>query len=327
MIADIFLFIVGFILLLKGADILTDAGTAVARKLRVSEFIIGVVIIGIGTSIPELVVALFSVLENNAPIGIGTIVGSNTFNILFILGISALIAPLALTKKQVWHHLPLNIFAVAIVALAVRFGASLDSGVIGISRMEGFFLLILFFIWIYYLYCLYLINEDAPKKNLPEAPAPARGHHHFSLPILMIAGLLGIIIGGEWVTQGAVAMAKFFGVKKAVIGLTAVGAGTSLPELFASLVAAYKRNYGLAVGNIIGSNIFDFLMIFGAAAAMKGIAFTEFLIADTWVTILSAVLLFVAVFIGKKYILKRWQGAIFILLYLLYAAYIILIRP
>lgn len=323
---NIFLFILGFILLLKGADILTDAGTLIARKLKVSEFIIGVVIVGIGTSIPELIIAVFSALEGNSTIGIGTVVGSNTLNILLILGISALITPLILTKSQVWRHLPLNIFAVAIVGLMVRFGARLENGVIGLSRIEGFVLLALFFAWIYYLYYLYLLGED--RGDYPEIkPAAPHVHEHSSLPITVIAGLIGIIIGGDWVTDGAVALARFFGIRESVIGLTIVGLGTSLPELSASAVAAYKKNYAMAVGNIIGSNIFDFLLIFGLVASMGNLPFSEFLLLDLWVTVFSAILLFIAVFIGRKYILKRWQGGIFVILYIIYAAYLILLRP
>jgi cation:H+ antiporter len=212
---NVFLFIFGFILLLKGADILTDAGTLIARRLKVSEFIIGVLIVGIGTSIPELIIAVFSTLEGNSSIGIGTVVGSNTLNILLILGVSALITPLILTKSQVWRHLPLNIFAVAIVGLMVRFGARLENGAIGISRIEGFILLALFFGWIYYLYYLYLLGED--RSDFTDMkPTTPHAHEHSSLPITVVAGLIGIIIGGEWVTDGAVALARFFGVKEAV---------------------------------------------------------------------------------------------------------------
>lgn len=324
---NIFLFLLGFVLLLKGADILTDAGTLIARKLKVSEFIIGLIIVGIGTSIPELIVTLFSSLEGSSPVGIGTIVGSNTLNILLILGISALIAPLELTKAQVWRHLPLNIFAVAVVGLMVRFGFRLENGAIGLSRLEGFLLLALFFIWIYYLYYLYLIGEGHHGDFKKAAPAKPQIHEHTSLPMLVIAGLIGIIIGGEWVTDGAVALARFFGVKEAVVGLTIVGLGTSLPELSASAVAAYKRNYGMAVGNIIGSNIFDFLLIFGLVAAMKTLPFSEYLLLDLWVTVISAVLLLVAVLVGKKYVLKRWQGWAFIFLYVMYVTYLIFLRP
>ncbi|MDP3999557.1 MAG: calcium/sodium antiporter [bacterium] len=314
----IFLFLIGFIFLLKGADVLTDRAASVAKRFGVSNFIIGIVIIGIGTSIPELIVAVFSNLQGAANVGIGTIVGSNTLNILLILGISALISPLILTRRQVWRHMPLNILAVIISAFFVYFSFT---GFFGISRLEGLALLALSVFWMFYLYRLSKDGaEDDPKILY-------KNHSHFSNFIFIILSLAGIIIGGEWVTQGAVALAKFIGLKDSIIGLTIVGLGTSLPELAASAVAAFKKNYGIAVGNIIGSNIFDFLMIFGIAAAMKPIQFTEPLFLDMAVTILSAVLLLGAMFIGKKYVLKRWQGAIFILLYCVYVAYLFTLRP
>jgi len=317
MFTQIFLFIAGFWLLLKGADILTDRAAEIAKRLQISSFLIGILIVGIGTSIPELIVMVFSNLQGTSAIGVGTIIGSNTFNILFILGVSAMISPLILTKNQVWRHLVFNISAVAIVALLIWFRIT---ELQGLSRPDGFLLLMLFFFWMYY---LYVFRKDATMEGY----ADARSHSHFSNLLFIVGGLIGIIIGGDWVTQSSVAIAKFLGMKESVIGLTIVGLGTSLPELSASAVAAYKKNYGIAVGNIIGSNIFDFLMILGLASAMKPIPITDPLFFDLIVTILSATLLFAAMFIGQKYVLKRWQGFVLVFLYIAYLIYLFFLRP
>ncbi|MDP2704497.1 MAG: calcium/sodium antiporter [bacterium] len=312
----IILFIFGFILLLKGADILTDAAAEIAKELKISNFIVGVVVIGFGTSIPELIITVLSNIKEAEPVGIGTIVGSNTFNLLFILGVAALIAPISLSKGKIWKHLPWNLGAVILVGLLLVPGL----GYLELSRLEGLLLLGVFFVWLGYL--------RAVNKGIPEDRPENRGktRPRFENAALIIAGLIGIIVGGSWVTEGAVRFAAWAGIGEATIGLTIVAIGTSLPELFASAVAAWKRNIGIAVGNVIGSNIFDFLMIFGVASAMKPIRFTPLLSMDLWMTALASALLFVALAIGKKQTLGKTWGVCFILLYGAYLAYIFLLR-
>lgn len=315
------LFVFGLALLLKGADILTDAATDLAKKLKISSFVIGLVVVGIGTSIPELIVTILSNIHGSEKIGVGAVIGSNSFNILIVLGISAIVSPLVLTKKQALKHLPLNIIAVLSVVLILFLGSGaglvLDTNNLHLGRLAGILLLVLFGFWI-----LYLKKTDGPSTAEKTAPPPPNLRPEFIDIILLIVGLVGVIIGGEWVTGSSIEIAKLFNLKESFIGLTIVGIGTSFPELFASAVAAYKKNYGIAVGNVIGSNIFDFLMILGLSAFMKPIPFASNLLIDLAFTALASVILFGAMFIGKKYVIKKWQGIVFILIYVSYLIYL-----
>lgn len=316
MVFPLTLFVFGFALLLKGADILTDAAAEIAKKLGVANFIVGVVIVGVGTSLPELIVAIFSNLQEAEKIGVGAVVGSNTFNILFILGVSAIISPLILTRGEVWRHLPMNIAAVSAVGVLVFLSGSF----FGLNKFAGILLLALFFGWIGYLYFInkYILEGETPVSSL------SKERPEFLNIVFMLAGLVGIVVGGGWVTDGAIAIAREFKLSESLMGLTIVGAGTSLPELFVSAVAARKKNYGIALGNVIGSNIFDFLMILGLASAIKPIPFTRELFFDLWITAAASLTIFISMFLGRKYVLKRWQGAIFIFLYIAYLGHLLL---
>lgn len=318
MFSAITLFIFGFVLLLKGADTLTDAASSFAKKLGINEFLVGVVVVGIGTSIPELVVTVFSNMQGVPNVGVGTVIGSNTFNILGILGIAALIRPLSLTRGQLWRHLPLNAVAVAFVGILVAVGL----GGIGLSRLDGVLLLLAFIAWLGYL-CF--VNKYVSAGEIAGGTVTIDRPNFMNLALL-VAGIIGVTIGGDWVTQSAIALAGALGLSQSVIGLTVIGVGTSLPELFASAVAAYKRNYGIAIGNVIGSNIFDFLMILGVAAFMKPIAFTPALLIDLWITATVAALLFGCMLLSRRHTLGRAHGLIFVALYAAYSYYLFYIR-
>jgi cation:H+ antiporter len=310
-------FIIGFALLLKGADVLTDAASSLAKKLGVATFIIGVVVVGIGTSIPELIITVFSNLQGFEEVGIGTVVGSNTLNILLILGVASLVRPLALKKGQVWRHLPLNTLAVVLVGALII----LSGDFFGLTQLAGIFLLCVFLGWLAYLNFVnkyILAEEDEALKT--------KIRSNFKNTALIIGGLVAVVVGGEWVTQSSITIARGWGVSEAVIGLTIVSLGSSLPELMASVVAAFKGNHGIAVGNVVGSNIFDFLMIFGLAAAMKPIPFTPLLFADLLITGAASVFLFIIVFTGAKYRINRPEGIMLISLYILYLLYVFAVR-
>lgn len=315
MISSIAFFLLGFYILIKGADILIDGASSVARKFRLSEWLIGLTIVGIGTSIPEFAVTLSSSLRGDELIGLGTIIGSNTANILFILGIAAVIFPFRLKEEWVRRDLPWNIVAVFAAAAAAFLLNSPRSAGLFIDRPEGFMLLALFFIW------MYLVIKNGKRQ----ANAETEGVRLIALPLsllMILGGLVGVVLGGEWVVRSALAMSQFLGLSEIFIGLTVVGIGTSLPELVVIFVAAWKKHSDLAVACIIGSNIFDFLFILGIAAAVKPVPFSPELGFDIMVTAAAALLMLAAVFVGQKYVLKRWQGATFAALY---AVYLILI--
>jgi len=292
----------------------TDGAVALARKLNISPWVIGLIIVGIGTSIPEFSIAAISNLFGGTEITLGTIIGSNTFNILVILGISAILFPLKFKEGWIERDLVWNIFAVLVASFACFFSFA-GKGDFIITRFEGLLMLILFCIWIYY---------SLKKPDDTSVGGGLTGT--FTLPVvisMIFIGLVGVVLGGKWVVDGAVFIARDFGVSEKLIGLTIVGIGTSLPELAISLTAAYKGQVGIAVGNIIGSNIFDFLLILGFNSIVAPIAFTPALYFDIWITFMAATLLLMAMFVGQKYVLTRTKGAIFIALYLMYFVYLI----
>lgn len=306
------LFIVGFYVLIKGANLLVKGASSIADRFHTSLFFVGLVIVGIGTSIPEFATFFAALLMGKGPVGLGTVIGSNTFNILFILGVTALFFPLSMKKERVGRDLAWNIIAVGAVMV---FALWLGSGII--TRPEGFLLLVLFAYWLYgAIKKSSGISEEERKMEMREIT--------FLMSFgLILAGLLGTILGGKWVVDGAVIIAREFGLTESVIGLTIVGIGTSLPELTASFVAAYRKQPGIAIGNIIGSNIFDFLVIFGFGAMVRPIAFSPYFSFDITITLLSTIVLYSSLFVGKKYVLKRWQGLMFVFFYFFYLFYLL----
>lgn len=308
------LFVVGFFILIKGADFLIDGASSIAERFNISHWIIGITIVGVGTSIPEFSITFLEALRGEASIGFGAILGSNTFNILFILGLSAMILPLSVKPIWVRSELMVNIYAIVIAAVLTILPLG-GGGFFEITRIEGIGLLLLFFIWMFY---LVLRNGTAKQLKTKEGPSLKI----FAIPlsaVMIIAGLAGVVLGARWVVEGGQLLAGMLGTSEAIIGLTIVGIGTSLPELVVSVSAARKGNVGISLGNIIGSNVFDFFGILGITAIASGIHFPRELTADFMVTLGAAVLLLVAMFIGRsRYTLEKWQGFIFVILYILY---------
>lgn len=305
---SVILFIIGFYILIKGASLLVGGASSLAKKLSISNFLIGLIIAGIGTSIPEFAAFLTGHLSGENEIALGTIIGSNTFNILFILGLSSIAVPLAFKPHWVQRQLIWNIAAVLVpMALAIFSGGLL-------TWRAGLLMLILFAWWM--VAAIKKSNEATPEEK------PLR---IFALPIsvgLILAGLLGVILGGKWVIDGAAHITQLLGVSERFTGLIIVGIGTSLPEFMVTFVAAIKRQPGIAIGNIIGSNIFDFLMILGVGALFKPVLFPSTLVIDMAITVFSAAILYGFMYMGERFILKRWQGLIMVIFYILYLAYI-----
>jgi len=312
-IISLILFFTGFYILIKGAKILVDGAISIARIFNISNWFTGVVIVGIGTSIPEFSINIASVF-NNSPVGISAIIGSNTFNILFILGVSALFCPISMKKEWVIKDFLFNIIAVVVSAVVIIFPLFGKSGFLGVERIEALFLLTLFIGWSLYMFNRKIDNEKNVDYKIFSA---------FSSFVMIIVGFIGVFVGGHWVVDGAETIAVFFNASPALIGLTIVAAGTSLPELTVSMVALFKRRTEIAVGNIIGSNIFDFLGILGITALFRPIVVPSSAQFDIFATLGSVFLLFALTFIGRKYILSRIEGLIFIIGYILYLFFII----
>lgn len=265
-----------------------------------------------------MIVNIFASIKGNTDIAIGNILGSNIANILLILGISAVIYPLAVKRGTVWKEIPLAFLGVIVLALMAN-DTLIDDGLwSGLTRIDG---LILIFFFIIFLYYVFGISKAEPADAVETTP-----HVHSSVrSCLMIGGgLLGLVLGGKWIVDAAVAFATSLGVSEALIGLTVVAVGTSLPELATSAVAAYKKDVDIAVGNIVGSNIFNIFWILGVSATIRPLPFSQTLMSDVFVTVIATFLLFAFMFIGKRHILQRWQGICFIVLYLGYVSYLVI---
>jgi cation:H+ antiporter len=309
-----FLFIVGFVVLIKGADILVDGSASIARKLNVSELIIGLTVVAFGTSAPELFVNVFASIKGNAEIAIGNILGSNIANILLILGVSALIFPLTIHNVTTWKEIPFSLLAALVIGILANDELIDNYNFSELSRGDGFILIGFFCIFIYYII-------DMAKKS-PNQVENIKPMGTIKATLFILAGLAGLMLGGEWIVNGAIEIANAFNVSQSLIGLTVVAIGTSLPELATSAVAAWKRNTDIAVGNIIGSNIFNIFWVLGVSAIIKPLPFQTSTNFDILMTIFASLLFFAFVFIGKKHVLQRWQGGVF---FILYIAYLVLI--
>ena len=308
------LIVVGFVLVIKGADLFVDAASSLARRLRVSDLVIGLTVVSFGTSLPELAVNVTASIQGNTGITVGNILGSNIANTLLILGVSGIIFPLAVTKGTVWKEIPLSLLAAVIVALAANDRLIDGTAASGMSRAEGLILLCFFVIFLYY-------SATIARDPWPVTGDP--GRDATSLPrigLLMVAGFIALIVGSQWVVKGAVVLATALGMSETIIGLTVVAVGTSLPELATSAVAAWRRNSDIAIGNVVGSNIFNIFFILGISSVIRPIPFEPRTNIDIAALILASLLLLLAMVTGKRRILDRWEAAVFLFLYAIYIA-------
>jgi cation:H+ antiporter len=311
------LLVIGFVLLIKGADFLVNGASSVARRLNVSELVIGLTVVAFGTSSPELFVNIVSSIQGNTQIAIGNILGSNIANILLILGISSAIYPLTVTKGTVWKEIPLSLLAAFLLGITANDQLIDGSAASILTRTEGLVLLSFFAIFIYYSFSI--AKSIAGIEN----HIPARRYGFGKSLLLVIFGLGCLTLGGKWIVDGGVHLALTAGMSQSMIGLTIVAVGTSLPELATSAVAAKKRNVEIAVGNVVGSNIFNIFFVLGISSIIKPLPFQPRNNIDIVVVILSSVLLFGYMFTGKRRTLDRWEGGILVVLYAVYVTFLV----
>ncbi len=310
------LFALGFPALLKGADLLVDGAVSIAKRFNISNIVIGLTIIAFGTSLPELVVNIIASLNGSNELAIGNVLGSNIANILLILGVSALIYPLMTQKNTIWKEIPFSLLAILILGVLVN-DQLIDGGQISIlSHIDGFVLLAFFIIFFYYIISISK-NEKPTDDSSMKQMSPIKSS------IYILLGLLVLMFGGTWVVNGAIAIATALNVSESLIGLTIVAIGTSLPELATSAVAAYKKQTDIAIGNVVGSNIFNIFWILGIGALINPIIFTTKSNLDIAMVILATVLLFAIMFIGKKRVVEKWQGGLFVAVYISYIVLLI----
>lgn len=315
------LLLIGFVLLIKGADWLVNGATAIAARFGVSDLIIGLTIVSMGTSLPELIINVIASMKGNSELATGNVLGSNIANILLILGVTALICDLPVHRNTILSELPFSLAA----ALLIGFLANSSLGYepekeLSISRGDG--LIVLFFFLLFMIYITMIAREDQQKKT--DSPGAANQSNTGKSLLFIAAGMGSLFLGGKWVVDGAVYIAGLYGMSETFIGLTVVALGTSLPELVTSVMAALKRNTDIAVGNAIGSNIFNLLWILGVSSVIRPLPFNVASNVDILVVIASTCLIFLALIIGRRMVIKRVEGIIFLLSYLGYLAFVVM---
>lgn len=314
------LLIVGLVLILGGANYLTDGAAAIARKFGLSDLIVGLTIVAFGTSAPELTISVMSALEGNTGMAIGNVVGSNIFNTLLIIGAVALARPIHIGKGIMINEIPLVILA-SVAILAMGCSPWLDGTAPEISRVNGILLLLFFVIFMRYIFSqAQKSKQDRSGQSAGAKPQPKM----WLSAIMVVGGLAALIYGGDLFVDKASAIARSWGVSDAIIGLTIVAAGTSLPELATSLVAAVKGNSGIAVGNVIGSNIFNIFLVLGCAAAVRPLPFGGISMLDLGVLTGSALLFWFFGWFFKTRTITRIEGAIMALCYILYITFLVM---
>ena len=316
---QVLILLFGLILILGGANYLVEGSSSIAKKFGISEFVIGLTIVGIGTSAPEMVVSFLSSLKGNADMAIGNIVGSNIFNTMMILGITALISPLVITKNNLKRDIPLNIgVTVLLILLGLNFTLFKLGDSDQLSRLEGAILLLIF-AW----YLWRSFKNDSDDQNSEEESDSKASKNMLTSIIMIVGGLAGLIFGGRLFVDSATAIAKIFGVSDKFIAITVMAAGTSMPELATCVVAALKGKGQLALGNILGSNISNILLILGGAALINPLSFAGMTAVDLGAILISAIFIFLSALLFRKKCLDRVEGAILLIMEIGYVWYLI----
>lgn len=315
MLLSIVCFVVGIALVIFGADWLTKGASDLARHLKMSELMIGLTIVAIGTSLPELVISVSSALSGNSGISLGNVLGSNIFNGMLILGTTALITPIVFSGKMLSRELPFNLLASVVVILVS--GSMLVGGAPGeyITRYNGLILLC---------FCAVFVRYTFSLKGNEEDTAAQQPMSMGKILLFIAGGLAGLIIGGKMFVSGASDIARGFGLSEALIGITIVSVGSSLPELAVSVNATRKGNVGIALGNVLGSNILNVFFILGCSATISPISLEGFTPVDYYVLLASSLFIYLfCAFFGKNKI-TRWEGGLLVAGYVAYVVYLIM---
>ncbi|MDD4897900.1 MAG: calcium/sodium antiporter [Methanocellales archaeon] len=307
----------GLALLYKGADYLVDASSNLAKRLGISSLVIGLTIVAFGTSMPELIVNVYSSFQGNADVVYGNIIGSNICNILMILGLAALLMPLKVQSSTVWKEIPFALLAAITLFILSNETFFNLANTNSLTRTDGIILLFFFIIFLYYVFGLTKCKEESAIG------VEVHKHKGIILFFMMAGGFAALFIGAKLTVDSAVNIARQFGVSDLLISSTIVAVGTSLPEMVTSAMAALKKEMDLSLGNIVGSNIFNIFFIMGVSAVISPLAVPVGINFDLIILIIATILLFIFMFSGTKHKLDRWEGIIFLLLYVVYIAIII----
>lgn len=317
MLIECLLLIVGLALVVLGADFLVDGASSIAKKFGVSDFVIGLTIVGMGTSAPEMVVSFIGALQGNGDIAIGNVIGSNIFNVFMILGATALILPMDITPMNRKKDIPLNI---AITLIFIALGMSRTLFGIGddvLGRLDGAILLVLFAAYIYMCFRFDTANQTESNENEKVIKSALAA-------VLIVAGLAGLVFGGRMFVNSATSIAKMLNVSDKLIAITILAGGTSMPELVTCIVAAFKKKGQLALGNILGSNVFNILLILGGSALLHPLSMAGMSYVDLGALLLSSLVIWASIHTNKKNQLDRADGLFLLLLEAAYMTFLII---
>lgn len=319
MLLDIVWLVVGLVLILAGASFLTDGSASIARRMGISDLVVGLTVVAFGTSSPELVISMLSAIDGSTGLAIGNVVGSNIFNVCVIIGIVALLRPIKVENGIMANEIPLVILS-SVALLIIGCGVWLDGDATAVvSSVSGLLLLLFFAIFMRYTFATAHNGSGSPSSE--EAPAKQLGVARSVLYV--IAGLAALVWGGDRFVSGASGLALAFGVSESVVGLTIVAAGTSLPELATSVAAALKGRPGIAIGNVIGSNIFNIFLVLGASATIRPLYFGTIGLVDLLLLVGTSVLFYLFGWLFGHRIIKRSEGAVLVAVYIGYIIYLI----
>lgn len=312
MTTDIIWLIVGLVLILVGANVLTDGASAIARRMGISDLIVGLTVVAFGTSAPELAISVLSAASGSSALAVGNVVGSDIFNILVIIGVTAMVRPIVVERTVLTREIPMVIFSSLILLVLGNIGAGV------VSRTAGILLLVGFALFMWYTYVSARKASPAEKKSAEEAGASVVLMPVWRSVIYILGGLAALVWGGDKFVEGASGIASALGVSDAVIGLTIVAAGTSLPELATSIVSALKGKSDMAVGNVIGSNIFNVLMVLGASAVVSPLAFGSIGNFDLLTLVGASVAFWLFGWFIARRTITRIEGALLFIAYIIY---------
>jgi cation:H+ antiporter len=313
MVYVVLLLLLGFVVLIAGASALVNGASDLARRFGVSDLAIGLTIVAFGTSAPEWVVNVMASFKNHPEIVLSNILGSNIINLFVILGLAGLITPLVVQTGTVWKEIPVSFLSLVVMFLLANNFFILQNK--SLSRIDGAVLLVLFGLFLFYVF-------RQLKGRDQENELPQKNSSVWKITGLLILGFACLIAGGRLIVANAIEIATIFGISEKIVGLTIVALGTSLPELATSVVAAIKKNSDIAVGNIIGSNIFNILFILGTSAIIRPVVYNPVFNLEMYFLVIGTCILFLAMFTGKKKKLDRWEAGVLIILYLVYLFYI-----
>jgi len=317
MLLQIVLLLAGFAILIKGADFLVNGSSSIAKKFNISNLAIGLTVVALGTSTPELIVSLLSAINGKSDASFGNIIGSNNFNLLFILGVSGLIYPLVVQRNTVKFEVPISLLAAALMLILVNDNFFSSEAESMLSRLDSILLLVCFGFFL-----LYVFRSMTKTTDVDEGQKIKIYTTWVSVGLVLL-GLLMLVGGGKLVVDNAIAIAQHAGLSERLIGLTILAAGTSLPELATSAVAAYRKNTDIAIGNVVGSNIFNIFFILGATGLIHPIEYNQSLNFDVYVLIISTIVLMIFMFTMGRRKLDRLEAIILFGGYLTYTIYLI----